>query len=178
VPDRAAIVVRRPRPEDAAALMATRGDADVLPNLLQLPYPTEALWRRRIEEMPVGPTSAELFLVAELNGMVVGNAGVHPVSHVRRRHAAGIGMAVAKSAQRQGVGSALMAALIDWSDRWAQILRLELTVFTDNGAAIALYRSHGFVDEGVHRAFALREGVYVDVLSMARLHPNPPTLPG
>jgi putative acetyltransferase len=157
--------------------MATMGDRDVLPGLLQLPYPTEALWRKRIEEMPVGPTTGELFLVAELNGVVVGNAGVHPVPHVRRRHAAGVGMAVARSAQRQGVGSALLAALIDWADQWAQILRLELTVYTDNHAAIALYRKHSFVDEGVHRAYALRDGVYVDTLAMARLHPNPPVLP-
>jgi putative acetyltransferase len=51
-----------------------------------------------------------------------------------------------------------------------------LTVYTDNAGAIALYRKFGFVDEGVHRAFALRDGVYVDALAMARLHPNPPRL--
>jgi len=26
----------------------------------------------------------------------------------------------------------------------------------------------------VHRGYALRDGVYVDALAMARLHPNPP----
>jgi len=156
--------------------MATMGDAAVLPGLLQVPYPTEAFWRKRIEEMPVGPTAAELFVVAERGGRVVGNAGVHPLAHVRRRHAAGIGMAVAPEAQRQGVGTALLAALIDWADNWVQLLRLELTVYTDNDTAIALYRKFGFVDEGVHRAFALRDGVYVDALAMARLHPNPPRL--
>jgi putative acetyltransferase len=135
------------------------------------------MWRKRIEEMPVGPTTAELFVVAERAGRVVGNAGVHPLPHVRRRHAAGIGMAVAREAQRQGVGSALLAALIDWADNWAQLLRLELTVYTDNPGAIALYRKFGFVDEGVHRAYALRDGVYVDALAMARLHPKPPRLP-
>jgi putative acetyltransferase len=175
VPD-PAIAIRRPRPEDAAAIMATMGDRTVLSGLLQVPYPTEAMWRKRIEEVPVGPTTGELFVVAELNGVVVGNAGVHPLPHVRRRHAAGIGMAVAKHAQGQGVGSALMAAIVDWADNWAQLLRLELTVYTDNPGAIALYRKFGFVDEGVHRAFALREGVYVDALAMARLHPNPPRL--
>jgi putative acetyltransferase len=178
VPDAAApIVIRRPRVDDAAAIMATMGDAAVLPGLLQVPYPTEAMWRKRIEEMPVGPTTAELFIVAERGGRVVGNAGVHPLPNVRRRHAAGIGMAVARDAQRQGVGSALLAALIDWADNWAQLLRLELTVFTDNDAAIALYRRFGFVHEGTHRAYALRDGVFVDTYCMARLHPNPPRLP-
>jgi putative acetyltransferase len=30
------------------------------------------------------------------------------------------------------------------------------------------------VREGLHRGYALRDGSYVDTLSMARLHPNPP----
>jgi hypothetical protein len=37
----------------------------------------------------------------------------------------------------------------------------------------ALYRRFGFVEEGVHRCHALRDGVYVDSLSMARLNPAP-----
>jgi L-phenylalanine/L-methionine N-acetyltransferase len=170
------IVIRRPRPDDAAAIAAMVGDLDVLSGLLQLPYATEAAWKKRIDEMPVGPTTAELFIVAERGGEVVGNAGVHPVPHVRRRHTAGIGMAVAKHAQGQGVGTAMMAAIVDWADNWAQLLRLELTVYTDNAAGIALYRKFAFLHEGTHRAFALRDGVYVDAHCMARLHPKPPTI--
>jgi putative acetyltransferase len=173
----ASLVIRRPRPEDAATLVDIMGDPAVMPGLLQLPYATEAMWRKRIEEMPTGPGSSELFLVAERGGRVVGNAGVHPLQPVRRRHAAGIGMAVARQAQGQGVGTALMAAIIDWSDHWAQLLRLELTVYTDNVVALALYRKFGFEHEGTHRAYALRDGVYVDAHFMARLHPNPPRLP-
>lgn len=173
---REAILIRRPRPEDAAAILATMADPTVLPGLLQLPYATEAMWKKRIEEMPVGHTTAELFIVAERGGVVVGNAGVHPVQPVRRCHAAGIGLAVAREAQGQGVGSALMAAIVDWADHWAQLLRLELTVYTDNAAAIALYRKFGFELEGTHRAYALRDGVYVDAHYMARLHPSPPAL--
>jgi putative acetyltransferase len=172
-----AIVIRRPRPEDAAAVVATMGDPDVLSGLLQLPYPTEASWKKRIEEAPVGPTSADLFIVAERGGVVVGNAGVHPPPHVRRRHTGAIGLAVAKHAQGQGVGTALMQAIVDWADNWAQLLRLELTVYTDNEAARALYRKFGFELEGTHRAYALRNGVYVDAFCMARLHPKPPRLP-
>jgi len=83
-------------------------------------------------------------------------------------------MSVAVEAQGQGVGSALMVALLDWADNWARLLRLELTVFTDNPAAIALYKKFGFQIEGTHRAYALRNGAFADVLAMARLHPKPP----
>ena len=151
-------------------------DPQVLSGLMQMPYATEEFWRKRIEDMPVGSAVHELFLVAERDGMVVGNAGLMPMTHVRRRHVMGLGLAVATAAQGQGVGSALMQALIDWADRWAQVLRVELTVFTDNAAAIALYRKFGFENEGTHRGYALRNGEFVDVLSMARIHPAPPAI--
>jgi len=54
------------------------------------------------------------------------------------------------------------------------VLRLELTVYADNARAIALYESLGFRHEGRHVGYALRDGHYVDALSMARLHPDPP----
>ena len=56
-------------------------------------------------------------------------------------------------------------------------MRIELTVYTDNARAIALYEKSGFVHEGTHRAYALRHGRFVDAHAMARLHPDPPLLP-
>jgi putative acetyltransferase len=84
---------------------------------------------------------------------------------------------VARAWQRRGIGSEMMRRLLEWSDRWLGYLRLELTVYTDNARAIALYRKFGFVVEGTQRAFAMRDGVFVDALAMARLHPHPPQLP-
>jgi L-phenylalanine/L-methionine N-acetyltransferase len=66
--------------------------------------------------------------------------------------------------------------MCDYADSWAQILRLELTVFVDNAPAIALYERFDFRTEGTHRAYAMRDGVYCDVLTMARLHPRPPSV--
>ena len=172
----AAVVVRRVRRDDAAALAQTMSDPQIARGLLQMPHGSEDYWRKRIDDMPAGNSALDLMLVAERGGVVVGNAGVHGVPALRRRHAAGLGIAVAATAQGQGVGSALMTALLDWADHWAQILRIELTVFTDNAPAIALYRKFGFEIEGSHRAYALRDGMYGDVHAMARLHPNPPLL--
>jgi len=106
---------------------------------------------------------------------IVGSAGLHPVGPaLRRRHAMGIGISVASDWQRRGVGSRLMEALLDAADRWLGCLRIELQVYTDNLPAIALYRKFGFELEGTHRAYALRDGRYVDTHAMARLHPDPP----
>ena len=67
------------------------------------------------------------------------------------------------------MGKALLAELVQAADQWLDIRRLELTVFADNAAAIALYSKLGFEVEGTYRKYAFREGRYVDALSMARL---------
>jgi putative acetyltransferase len=171
------ILVRRASINDAAAYARIMGDPAVYPGLMQLPFTDEAVWCERLADS-LQPGKPDLMLAAELDGTVQGTAGLHPAGHsLRRRHAMMLGISVAPQAQRQGVGSALMAAMCAYADGWAGVLRLELQVYTDNAGAIALYRKFGFVPEGTHRAYALRDGVYVDSMSMARLHPRPPQLP-
>jgi len=168
-----AITLRPACPADAADFVRLMGDHAVFSNLMQLPLPSEEHWRRQLDHVP---GSLKLHIVALREGRVVGSAGLHPSDRLRRRHTAMLGISVAVAAQRQGVGRALMQALCDYADGWAQILRIELTVFTDNQRAIALYQAFGFRIEGTHRAYAIRDGVYADVLAMARLHPQPPQL--
>jgi putative acetyltransferase len=69
----------------------------------------------------------------------------------------------------KGIGTALMQAVIDLTDRWLNLTRIELTVFTDNESAIALYRKFGFEIEGTLRKYAFRDGAFVDAYSMARV---------
>ncbi len=171
----AALVVRRARPADAADFARMMGEPEVYSNLMQLPLPSEDAWRARLESF-AGAGRDDLQLVAEVDGRVVGSLGLHPLAQTRRRHAAMLGISVERAHQRRGVGSALLRTACDYADGWAGILRIELTVFSDNAAAIALYRRFGFRLEGTHRAYALRDGVYADVDAMARLHPRPPPL--
>ncbi len=173
--------IRRATVDDAAAFARILGDPAVYPNLMQLPYTNEPIWRARLAES-TAPGRGDLILVAErvVDGLaeVVGSAGLHPISPLPRlRHAAMIGISVAREAQGQGVGTALMQALCDVADRWMQVLRIQLEVYTDNAAAAALYRKFGFELEATHRGYALRDGAYVDSHAMARLHPNPPAMP-
>lgn len=71
--------------------------------------------------------------------------------------------------QGKGVGSRLLTAALDVADNWMNLHRVELTVYVDNEAAQRLYRKFGFEVEGVLRDSALRDGVFVDTVSMARL---------
>jgi putative acetyltransferase len=180
-PETPPITVRRATVADAASFVRINGDPAVLPNLLQVPYPSEEFWKQRLGEI-LAPGKPDILLVAECPDtegrlQVVGNAGLMASgAALRRRHVMNLGIAIATDAQGQGVGSTLMKALCDWADHWGQVLRIELTVFTDNARAIALYRRFGFVQEGLHRGYALRHGACADTYSMARLHPAQPSI--
>ena len=172
------ITIRRATPNDAAGFARVMSDPAVYPGLMQLPFNNEHQWRERLNES-TGAGQLDLVLVAERDGAVVGNSGLHLNSmpqYVRRRHAGAIGIAVAPEAQGQGVGTALMQAMCNYADRWLGLLRLELTVYVDNAAAIALYRKFGFEIEGRLRGYAMRDGALVDAFTMARIHPAPPTI--
>ena len=170
------ITIRRTSPQDAAALARLMSDPAVFGGLLQMPYPTEELWQARLTENGLAG-KPDISLVAELNGEVVGSAGLNaPGVALRRRHVMGLGLSVARAAQQQGVGTALMAALCDYADRWLGTLRIELTVYTDNAVALRLYRRFGFQIEGTFKGYAMRDGVYVDAHAMARFHPDPPQI--
>jgi putative acetyltransferase len=170
------VTVRRATTKDAAAFARMMGDPAVYSGLMQLPHPSDEMWTARLADL-LAPGKQDLMLVAEEHGHVIASCGLHPAgASLRRRHVMTLGISVAKEAQGRGVGSTLMAAMCDYADRWAGVLRLELTVYADNAPAIGLYRKFGFDVEGTHRAYALRDGRYADVLAMARLHPNPPAL--
>ena len=126
------------------------------------------MWQKRIAEIHAD----HYMLVAEIDGDVVGNVGLQPASRSpRRRHAGTIGMAVRDDWQRRGVGSALLVGAVDIADNWIGYSRLELTAYTDNAAALALYRKFGFEIEGTARRYALRDGEFVDACMMARHAP-------
>jgi len=78
-------------------------------------------------------------------------------------------MAVRDDWQGKGVGSALMRAAVDLADKWLNLSRLELDVYTDNEPAIRLYKKFGFGVEGTLMNFAFRDGQYVNAFLMARL---------
>jgi L-phenylalanine/L-methionine N-acetyltransferase len=160
------ITIRAAEPTDYAAICENMSQPIAQANTLQLPFPSLEVWKKRLAEFPVG----DHLLVADLDGKVVGNLGLYAAAkQMRRRHVGAVGMAVHDAYHGRGVGSALMAAAIDLADNWLQYTRLELEVYVDNVAAIALYQKFGFVIEGTHPKDSFRHGVYIDCLSMGRL---------
>lgn len=122
-------------------------------------------WKRRIVDCRRDDVS--LFVVAEVDGRPACVAGLHPDPHPGAAHVRQLGMSVAREFRRQGVGSLVMAAVMDWA-RDRGVVKVELGVFPQNEAAIAFYRSCGFVDEGCRRAHYARGDALLDEVVMGR----------
>lgn len=106
--------------------------------------------------------------------MLIGMAGLSIFGNPRLRHSASLGIMVLPEYQGMGVGTALMAALMDLADNWLMLVRVELGVYPDNERAIRLYETFGFEREGVKRKAAIRSGQYVDEIVMGRLRQDAP----
>jgi RimJ/RimL family protein N-acetyltransferase len=77
-----------------------------------------------------------------------------------------IGMFITGEWRGRGVGTALVAAAIEWA-RARGLHKLTLSVFPHNEAGIALYRKFGFVEEGLHPKHIRRaNGELWDLLDM------------
>lgn len=123
--------------------------------------------RRYIRALSRHPDAA--LFVAELeDGGLVGRLSLMRDPHPSSRHVADLGLMVAASHRRQGIGSALMAM----AERWAAgagVGKLELHVFPHNAPAIALYERLGYEREGLRRGHYTRaDGGTHDVILMAK----------
>ena len=157
-------VIRRTQPGDAEAMVRIFTGPRVIWGTMQLPFPSTEVWRKRLE-----PSEHIYSLVACVDGEVVGTLAVHTIPNPRRRHVGQIGIAVRDDWQGRGAGTALMQAGVDLADRWLNLTRLELEVYTDNEPAIRLYKKFGFAVEGTFARHAFRDGRFVDSHAMARL---------
>lgn len=170
---RSKIEVRAAELSDVEALTRIYASRNAYAQTLQLPLQSTEVWRKRLATND----DTHITLVATVAGEVVGNLGLTRFTRPRRAHAGELGMGVRDDRQGKGVGSALLTAALDLADNWLGLRRIELTVHADNEPAIALYRKFGFELEGTHRAYAIRNGAYVDSLSMARLIEGPRITP-
>ena len=109
---------------------------------------------------------AAVFVAEQDDGTIVGRLSVGRDPHPASSHVADLGLMVAIDARRQGIGTALLQAAVDWA-RETGVRKLELHVFPWNEGAIALYDAFGFEREGFRKGHYRRGGDYVDAILMA-----------
>ena len=112
---------------------------------------------------------AQIVLVAELGGSIVGILNLENGSRQRLSHVGSFGMSVQPVFREKGIGTALLQSLIRWAKENPVIEKLTLGVFATNQPAICLYKKMGFLEEGRQiRGIKIADGKYVDDILMYR----------
>jgi putative acetyltransferase len=159
--------IREAEPTDAARLVALAREVSREPEgwlLSSEEWRSTAAERRYLRAVRRSPHAA--VFVAEVPEGLVGRLSVARDPHPASFHVADLGLMVAASHRRRGIGRALLQRAADWA-RGNAVAKLELHVFPDNAPALALYESFGFVREGYRRNHYRRDGEYVDAVLMA-----------
>ena len=162
------LVIREAEAADAEMALAlvdrVAGESTFLtmePGELGMTVEQEAAFFERCRDSP-----NQLYLLALVDGQLVGTAGLGASPRRRLRHRCVLGMSVRKDHWRLGIGRALLDALLGWARANPMLTYMSLEVREDNQGAIALYRALGFVEEGrLLRRFQVDE-IYYGTLAM------------
>jgi ribosomal protein S18 acetylase RimI-like enzyme len=98
---------------------------------------------------------------------VVGWCDISRSKNPRLCHRGGLGMGVHADYHGQGIGTKLLEHCLVQATALG-LEKIELQVYTENKAAIALYKKLGFKEEGLLKKYRKLGDRYFDVLSMAK----------
>jgi RimJ/RimL family protein N-acetyltransferase len=165
-------IIRPAKPEDAAALVALgeavgREEGGWL--LSSNGWRSVAEERRYLRALKRYADAA--VYVVEDGDAIVGRLSLARDPNPASRHVADLGLMVAATHRRRGIGRALLEQAVAWAEA-AEIRKLELHVFPWNEPAIVLYERFGFEREGHRREHYSRDGEYVDAILMAYRLPD------
>jgi RimJ/RimL family protein N-acetyltransferase len=160
-------LIRLAHPRDAAPLVALAEEITAEPDGWLI---SDGSWRTVVDERRFLRAlrryrDAAVYVAVAESG-VVGRLSLGRDPHPASRHVADLGLMVAATHRRQGIGRALLEQAVAWA-REVGVRKLELHVFPHNEPAIALYESFGFRREGYREAHYRRGDGYVDAILMA-----------
>jgi RimJ/RimL family protein N-acetyltransferase len=161
------VIVRPAQPSDADGLSALGSAVGSEPEgwlVTTNGWRTVNDERRYLRAIRRYPNAA--VFVAEDDGAIVGRLSIARDQHPASAHVADLGLMVAASHRRRGIGTALLDAAVAWG-RESGVKKLELHVFPWNDAAMKLYERYGFVKEGYRRNHYRRGSEFVDAILMA-----------
>ncbi|WLR47923.1 GNAT family N-acetyltransferase [Halobacillus litoralis] len=159
-------VIRKGKPEDAAHTMAIAkeilSEGYGLKHLSEFhdSLEKEKAWITRYEE-------PEFFLVAEMDGDVVGFLNFDLGALSSTRHQGTFGVSVKRDVRNMGVGRKLVTALTARCRQTDGIDIIRLNVLESNARAIHLYKSLGFQKEGCFQDYIRKNGRSDNLIHMA-----------
>jgi RimJ/RimL family protein N-acetyltransferase len=157
--------VRPAEPEDAAAIVDLLDDV-AQEGTLGVPRAPRRPAEERVALASASPLQAAVWVAASA-GVIAGHLVVVRGPAPYRDHTADVAVAVSARFRGQGAGGRLLDAAIAWGSDLG-LTKICASVLAGNAAALGLFASRGFLEEGVRRDQFRVEGVCRDELCLAR----------
>lgn len=161
-------ILRSPIKEDAQAMIdylnIIGGESDFITfgkNEFSMSVEAEQDYIERINSMN---NSKNVLIIIE--NEIVGIASITSVQKERMKHNGTLGISIRKKYWGIGLGSEIMAYLIDWAKSNKITKKINLLVREDNIRGVKLYEKFGFEKEGLLKKDICVNGVYYNTIAM------------
>jgi len=112
---------------------------------------------------------AQLFLLAETEGRLVGHLRFEPKKLQRISHSGEFGISIVPDFRDQGLGRVILELFLEWAVKAPGIKKVCLEVNAGNERAIRLYERFGFEREGyLKKSVSDCKGGWTDTVLMAK----------
>ncbi len=106
--------------------------------------------------------SSNIFLLAKIDGKIIGTANYSTYSKERLRHRGEFGICVLKKYWNNGIGQMLLEKILYFAKESAKSDIVSLEVRSDNLSAIHLYKKFGFEKVGTFKGYFKINNEYID----------------
>ncbi|MCU9811577.1 GNAT family N-acetyltransferase [Paraclostridium sp. AKS81] len=161
-------ILRSPIKEDAQAMIdylnIIGGESDFITfgkNEFSMSVEAEQDYIERINSMD---NSKNVLIIIE--DEIIGIASITSVQKERMKHNGTLGISIRKKYWGIGLGSEIMAYLIDWAKSNKITKKINLLVREDNIRGVKLYKKFGFEKEGLLKKDICVNGVYYNTIAM------------
>ena len=147
--------------KDLEPIRKMRNDPSTWTNLTDIAFLTSAAqleWFRSLHK----DCKHRYYSVCNCKHKLVGIVRMDEIDPINR--SARVGCDVFPKYRGQGIGSKIMAGLVQYCFNFHNLHRLWLAVLETNKAAIRVYEKAGFKPEGRYKKAIYRNGIYVDYL--------------
>ena len=126
-----------------------------------------ATYEERFDRKTKEPSKDEIWLTVEVDGKVVGDAGLYGIDHFNQR--CELGISLGRDHWGKGFGQEAVQVLMHYAFAYLGMSRVGLKVLADDPRAVGAYRKAGFTEEGRLRNHDWVGGEFHDVLVMSTL---------
>ncbi|MGL5651344.1 MAG: GNAT family N-acetyltransferase [Paraclostridium sp.] len=161
-------ILRSPNKEDAQAMIdylnIIGGESDFITfgkNEFSMSVEAEQDYIERVNSMN---NSKNVLIIIE--NEIVGIASITSVQKERMKHNGTLGISLRKKYWGIGLGSEIMAYLIDWAKSNKITKKINLLVREDNIRGVKLYEKFGFEKEGLLKKDICVNGIYYNTIAM------------